>query len=63
MTTACTVYRKSVFDNIKLDALNYLNEKKDEIQLNLRSLIITSKLRKAHPDSWKDLANYMISTK
>ena len=49
--------------NIKLDALNYLNEKKDEIQLNLRSLIITSKLRKAHPDSWKDLVNYMISTK
>jgi hypothetical protein len=49
--------------NIKLDALNYLNEKKDEIQLNLRSLIITSKLRMAHPDSWEDLANYMISTK
>jgi hypothetical protein len=47
--------------DVKKDALNYLDEKKYEIQLNLRSLIITSKLRMAHPDSWKDLSNYMIS--
>lgn len=48
---------------VKCDALDYLDEKKYEVQLNLRSLILLSKLRMAHPDSWQDLANYMISTK
>lgn len=49
--------------NVKEDALEYLKSKKSEIQLNLRSLIITSKLRLAHSDNWKELADYMISTK
>jgi len=48
---------------VKCDALDYLDEKKHEVQLNLRSLILLSKLRMAHQDGWKDLANYMISTK
>ena len=49
--------------DIKKDALEYLNTNKDNLQLNFRSLIITSKLRMAHPDTWKDLADFMISTK
>ena len=48
---------------VKKDALDYLSEKRYEAQLNLRSLIITSKIRLAHPDTWRDLADYMISTK
>lgn len=47
----------------KFDALNFLAEKKDQINLNLRSLIITTKVKVSYPDNWKDLANYMISTK
>ena len=49
--------------DIKKDALGYLKTNKDNLQLNFRSLIITSKLRMAHPDTWKDLADFMISTK
>ena len=49
--------------HIKQEALDFLNLKKDDVNLNLRSLIITSKLRAAYPDNWKDLANYMITTK
>ena len=49
--------------HIKQEALEFLNLKKDDVNLNLRSLIITSKLRAAYPDNWKDLANYMITTK
>lgn len=49
--------------DIKQEALEFLNQKKDDVNLNLRSLIITSKLRAAYPDNWKDLANYMITTK
>lgn len=49
--------------DVKQDALDFLNEKRDDVNLNIRSLIITSKLRLAYPDNWKDLANYMISTK
>lgn len=50
-------------DDVKSDALCYLSEKRNELQLNIRSLIITSKLRTAYPDNWKDLADYMISSK
>lgn len=48
---------------VKVDALRFLESKKMEMELNLRSLIITSKIRMAHPDNWIDLATYMISTK
>lgn len=48
---------------VKVDALRFLESKKSEMDLNLRSLIITSKIRMAHPDNWIDLATYMISTK
>jgi hypothetical protein len=48
---------------IKTDALNFLESKKNDVNLNLRSLILTSKLRMTHPDSWRDLSNYMITTK
>jgi hypothetical protein len=49
--------------DVKVDALRFLEAKKSEMDLNLRSLIITSKIRMAHPQNWVDLATYMISTK
>jgi hypothetical protein len=49
--------------SVKVDALRFLEDKKSEMELNLRSLIITSKIRMAHPDNWINLATYMISTK
>lgn len=48
---------------IRQDALNFLSEKRNEIDLNLRSLITTAKIRTFYPQNWKDLANYMISTR
>ncbi len=48
---------------IKAEALDFLNSYKDKVNLNLRSLILTSKLRASYPDNWKDLATYMITTK
>jgi len=48
--------------DIKKEALEYLDSNKDRMELNFRSLIITSKLRSAHPDSWKDLADFMITS-
>ena len=47
---------------VKKEALEYLDSNKDRMELNFRSLIITSKLRSAHPDSWKDLVDFMITS-
>ena len=52
---------------IKLDALNLLNDIKDTNskigdKLNLRTLIMVSKMRKSFPDNWENLANYMINS-
>ena len=46
----------------KVDALNFLDQNKDSAQLNLRTLIMVSKIRRQFPDSWQDLATYMIQS-
>jgi hypothetical protein len=48
---------------VRIDSLLFLKEKKDKIDLNFRSLITTAKIRNSYPENWRDLANYMISTK
>jgi hypothetical protein len=48
---------------IKQMAIDFLDSRKEVVNLNLRSLIITSKLIAAYPKDWKNLADYMISTK
>lgn len=48
--------------DVKVDALNFLDQKKDSAQLNLRTLIMVSKIRRQFPDSWQDLATYMIQS-
>jgi hypothetical protein len=45
---------------VKEDSLNFLDEMKDSANLNLRTLIMVSKIRNNFPDTWKNLATYMI---
>ena len=47
---------------VKSDALNFLDEMKDSANLNLRTLIMVSKIRGGFPDTWKNLATYMIQS-
>ena len=47
--------------DIKKDALEYLTENKETGNLNMRTLIMVSKMRFAFPDNWKEMANYMLS--
>jgi hypothetical protein len=50
---------------IKEDALRFLDSQKEgEIgeDLNLRTLIMVAKMRKAFPDKWVNLASYMINS-
>jgi len=48
--------------DIKEDALNFLDQNKDKCQLNLRTLIMISKIRLAHSENWRQLATYMINS-
>lgn len=47
---------------VKSDALAFLDEMKDSANLNLRTLIMVSKIRGGFPDTWKNLATYMIQS-
>ena len=48
-------------NDIKLEALRFLETLEVTTNLNLRSLIITAKLRATYPDNWKSLAGYMVN--
>lgn len=48
--------------NVKTDALNFLAINKDSCQLNMRTLIMISKMRRTFPDTWTNLANFMIKS-
>lgn len=45
---------------IKSDALSFLDSVKDEVSLNIRMLIMVTKMRAAYPTNWLDMAKYMI---
>ncbi len=47
--------------NVKQDALNFLQSHK-EADVNLRTLIMISKLRVSYPEGWFDMAQYMINS-
>jgi len=47
---------------VKSDALAFLDEMKGSANLNLRTLIMVSKIRGGFPDTWKNLATYMIQS-
>jgi hypothetical protein len=44
----------------KQDALDFLKEKKDLDSVNLRSLIMVSKIRKEFPRKWRGISEYMM---
>ena len=47
---------------VKEEALNFLDLNKDKCELNMRTLIMISKIRCSYPDTWRNLANYMINS-
>lgn len=47
---------------VKKDALEFLSNKKEITNLNLRTLIMVSKIRNSYEDTWQDLATYMINS-
>jgi hypothetical protein len=47
---------------VKEEALNFLDLNKDKCELNMRTLIMISKIRCCYPDTWKNLASYMINS-
>lgn len=47
--------------DVKVDALSFLKETKTT-DINLRTLIMVSKIRSQFPISWKDMATYMIKS-
>ena len=44
----------------KKDALNFLSEVCNDVSVNMRMLIMITKMRYNYPDRWKDLASYMV---
>lgn len=47
--------------SVKQKALDFLEEVKDETELNIRTLIMVSKIVDSYPDTWKDMARYMVT--
>jgi hypothetical protein len=47
---------------VKKDALKFLSENKESNNLNLRTLIMVSKIRHSYKNTWQDLSNYMINS-
>ena len=48
--------------DVKKDALKFLSKNKQSDNLNLRTLIMISKIRHSYEDSWENLATYMINS-
>jgi len=47
---------------VKQDALGFLKSVKDEVSLNMRMLIMVAKMRLMYPDTWRNLATYMVKS-
>lgn len=46
----------------KKEALGFLSEVCNEVSVNMRMLIMVTKMRYNYPDRWKDLASYMVKS-
>lgn len=46
----------------KKDALEFLSENKSNQNINIRTLIMVSKIRTAFEDNWKEMATYMLNS-
>jgi len=46
----------------KTEALDFLKTVKDEVSLNMRMLIMVTKMRSSYPSNWRDMAKYMVKS-
>lgn len=49
-------------DEVKVEALNFLNENKDGNNINMRTLIMVIKMANSNPTNWKNMAGYMLNS-
>jgi hypothetical protein len=47
---------------VKQDALGFLETVKEEVSLNMRMLIMVAKMRLMYPETWRNLATYMVKS-
>jgi hypothetical protein len=62
MTTILPNILPQYDDEVKLEALNFLNENKGSASINMRTLIMVIKMRFSNPDNWMDMASYMLNS-
>ena len=46
----------------KTEALDFLKTVKNEVSLNMRMLIMVTKMRATYPSNWRDMAKYMVKS-
>ena len=47
---------------VKKQALEFLKTVKDDVSLNMRMLIMVTKMASTYPDTWRGLASYMVKS-
>ena len=62
MTTILPGILPEYSDEVKVEALNFLNENKDGVNINMRTLIMVIKMANSNPDNWKSMAGYMLNS-
>ena len=48
--------------DVKNQALDFLKTVKDDVSLNMRMLIMVTKMASTYPETWKGLASYMVKS-
>ena len=62
MTTILPNILPEYGDEVKTEALNFLNENKEGSNINMRTLIMVIKMASSNPDTWKSMASYMLNS-
>jgi len=62
MTTILPNILPEYSDEVKVEALNFLNENKEGSNINMRTLIMVIKMANSNPDTWKSMASYMLNS-
>jgi hypothetical protein len=62
MTTILPNILPEYDDEVKTEALNFLNENKEGSNINMRTLIMVIKMANSNPDTWKSMASYMLNS-
>jgi hypothetical protein len=62
MTTILPNILPEYDDEVKAEALNFLNENKEGSNINMRTLIMVIKMANSNPDTWKSMASYMLNS-